>query len=418
MPTVPPIDDEDSLWDERDFAPKPDPISAPAVRPKTNGAHYNAPIAQPSPPQANGQSTSIQRGRKVGRLTLLTDYDAQHASPRDYYLKGLISPGEMSVIYGEPGCGKSFFALYIVRAIAQGRMILGRRVRATSVLFLALEGVAGFENRLRAQIITHEESDAFGYIAQPVDLFTHQNHVADVISAGQLMSAGLIVIDTLNRAISGGSENDPADMGLLIKNIDAIRAATGAHILVIHHSGKDASKGMRGHSSLLGAADMVMDVKRGEKGQPRTVTVPKAKDDADGAEFAFHLKVLEMGIDQDGDAITTCLVEECENGAEAPPTKRTIPAHARLALDQLQNCLIDLGVKHPGNEYIPPGSMCVTADQWRDYLLSAQLINSGGNYREQFKRLRVTLGDAGAIRVWNDYVFTVTSYVPQTTREM
>lgn len=253
-----------------------------------------------------------QRGRRVGKLTLLTDTDALEARPREYLLKGLISPSELSVIYGEPGCGKSFFALYLARAVSQGRQVLGKRIHQSNVLFLALEGVSGFEKRLRAQIMDYQESEGFGYIAQPVDLFADNTARDDVIEAAQIMSAGIIVVDTLNRAMGGGSENDPSDMGQFIKNLDHIRISTGAHICVIHHCGKDSTRGMRGHSSLLGASDVVMEVKREEGSTNRTVSVHKAKDDADDGKYRFALKVRELGVDEDGDPITTCVVEELE----------------------------------------------------------------------------------------------------------
>ena len=268
-----------------------------------------------------------RRGRRVGKLTLLTDEDALKAEPRDYYLKGIFSPGEMSTIYGEPGCGKSFLALYLARAINQGREVLGRRVHQTNVLFLALEGVAGFEKRLKAQIINHQEAPGFSYIAQPIDLFADTAAKNDVTQAAGLIGAGIIVIDTLNRAIGAGSENDPADMGQFIQNIDAIRAATGAHILIIHHSGKDSTRGMRGHSSLLGAADVVIEVVREAPSRIRTIHIHKAKDDADGAQFRFQLNILELGTDADGDPITTCLVEELD----APDERNTV---ASLTTDE------------------------------------------------------------------------------------
>jgi hypothetical protein len=231
----------------------------------------------------------LHRGRQVGKLWLLSDVDAVDAGPRDYFLKGMISPNEMSAIYGEPGCGKSFLALYISRAIAQSREIFGKRVHATNILFMALEGVSGFEKRLKAHILAHGESEYFTYIAQPVNLFSDPAAKEDVIAAIKTCEAGILFIDTLARAMSGGSENDPADMGKFIQTLDAIRLATGVHICVIHHSGKDAARGMRGHSSLLGAVDLSVEVKRDPDTGARIAIVNKAKDDPDGARYPFKL---------------------------------------------------------------------------------------------------------------------------------
>ena len=72
----------------------------------------------------------------------------------------------------------------------------------------------------------------------------------------------LVVIDTLARALAGGNENAPEDMGALIGNAKRIQEATGAAVLFVHHSGKDTSRGSRGHSSLKGAADLEIEVTR------------------------------------------------------------------------------------------------------------------------------------------------------------
>lgn len=282
--------------------------------------------------------TQFPRGRRVGALTVLTDEDALNSATRDYFLKGLISPNEVSAIYGEPGCGKSFFALHLIRSIIQEREAFGRRVHTTNALFLALEGVSGFEKRLKAQIGTWGPTGNFSYIAQPVNLFSNPEAKNDVIRASQSCQAGIIIIDTLNRAMAEGSENDPADMGQFIQNLDALRGATGAHIMVIHHSGKDSARGMRGHSSLLGAVDLALEVKKDADGGPRSATVIKAKDDPDGSKLLFDLEVFELGDDEDGDKITTCIVREADIDDHTPnkSEKITLKPIERLWMEQLK----------------------------------------------------------------------------------
>ncbi len=281
-------------------------------------------------------SLTAARGRKVGRLTLLTDVDARTGRKRDYLLKGILSPGEMSAVYGEPGCGKTFLALYLARCVCAEREAFGRRVHATPVLYLALEGVTGFETRLRAEIDRHEMLEDFSYIAEPINLFSDAHARANVLEAIGLCDAGLVIVDTLNRALGEGSENDPGDMGQFIQNIDAIRTQTGAHVMIIHHSGKDSTKGMRGHSALQGAADVVIEVIRDpDKAKPRTAVVRKAKDDADGTKFTFDLEVVDLGLDDDGDRITTCVVREADQDDANADPKTTLKAEERQWLTQL-----------------------------------------------------------------------------------
>ena len=116
------------------------------------------------------------------------------------------------------------------------------------------------------------------------------------------MGATLIVLDTLSRLLKGGDENSPVDMGTFVANVDEIRHETKAHIAIVHH-GNQASNGSkpRGHSSLTGADDALIEVMRQEDGT-RTARVIDAKDDADGYGFTFKLGVVGLGEDDDGES--------------------------------------------------------------------------------------------------------------------
>ncbi len=358
-----------------------------------------------------------QRGRKIGKLTVLSDIDAKSSAPRDYYLKSLISPAEMSVIYGEPGCGKSFFVLYIVRAIAQERQVLGLRVHPTNILFLALEGIAGFEKRLKAEIERHEESEGFFYIAQPVDLFQDHQAVKDVIAATEMTGAGIVVIDTMNRALAGGSENDPGEMGHFIKNIDAIRSQTGAHVIIIHHSGKDDSRGPRGHSSLLGAADLVLKVSRVEQTAHRTVKIIKSKDDADGADFNFILEVKELGKDIDDEPITTCIVIEDDAQTPSKSKPEKFSQFELLVLSELVE-MINRGFMVQDivpDKKIRVTKKCVTRDDFRDWGVTRGLLSVTesvtknptitGTDRTKLSRALQTLKQKDKICIHGDWIW-------------
>ena len=202
--------------------------------------------------EVNARSAPLE----FGRLRVLSMRDIVDANPRDYLVKGLMAPAEMSVWWGPPKCGKSFLMLRIAYAIAQGRSIFGRRVKPRPVLYVAAEGEAGLAGRLRA--IRDECGDAPGFhlIAQPVDLLHPGGDLESVRKAAkdERVGAGLIVLDTLARVMAGGDENGPEDMGRLIANIGALRSYTDAHVAVVHHGTKNPNGGTpRGHGSLIGA---------------------------------------------------------------------------------------------------------------------------------------------------------------------
>src|SRR5204862_79157 len=91
----------------------------------------------------------------------------------------------------------------------------------------------------------------FAAITTPIDHCTQTADTEKVVSAVQDAALGmrveLIVIDTLSRVMAGGNENQPDAMGAFVRNIDRLRAATGAAVLIVHHSRKDASRGARRH---------------------------------------------------------------------------------------------------------------------------------------------------------------------------
>ena len=250
---------------------------------------------------------------KFGDLVLKNISDAQNAPPREYIVKGLLGVGEMSVVCGPPKCGKSFATLHVAYAVSQGRQVWGRRVKQRTVLYVALEGESGFAKRLRAQVLTYGASKDIHYIAQPVPLFDRPEQAQDIIAAALHVKAGLIVIDTHARAMTGGDENQAKDTGGLVGLYDEIRHATGAHLLVIHHTGKDAERGGRGSTALPAAADAWLGVAKDEAAGSHALEVKLSKDDASGDALNFKLAVIEIGEpDEDGDPVTTCIVEELD----------------------------------------------------------------------------------------------------------
>jgi KaiC/GvpD/RAD55 family RecA-like ATPase len=283
---------------------------------------------------------------------------------RDYIVKGLFSPGEISVIVGPPKCGKSFFAMHLGYAVAQTRKVFSRRVKPVTVLYAAAEGEGGIGKRITALARKYGEALRFHVVAQPIDLLrsdVSQGHLRALIKIARMVDAGLIVIDTLNRAMAGGDENAPTDMGRFIANVSDLRHETGAHIAVVHH-GNEASGGTkpRGHSSLKGAADAIIEVTKDDDGTRRAV-IAAAKDDPDGTVMGFKLNVVELGEDEDGDPITTLLVEEL---TEAPQPSATLPKAAKVALNMLENLIAGHGTSLPPGADFPQGVRGCREDVW------------------------------------------------------
>ncbi|EOY8379226.1 AAA family ATPase, partial [Escherichia coli] len=119
----------------------------------------------------------------------------------------------------------------------------------------------------------------------------------------------LIVIDTLARCFGGNDENDSRDMGAFIQGCDAIKQATGATVLVVHHSGKDETKGARGSSAFRAALDAEYRISRENSDVTALVAAcTKMKDAEEPKESAYDLKSVEVFTDTDGEEIVSMVV--------------------------------------------------------------------------------------------------------------
>ena len=249
---------------------------------------------------------------KAHRIFTLSD--ATPVLKSSYLIKGWLGRSQMSVIYGPSNVGKSFFCLDMAFSVAAGGEWNGSRVRGGPVLYLATEGGQAFRNRVYALKQVKGVDDAPLFVRpSPIDLLRAE---VDLPALTELIKeiterAGepaLIVVDTLSRAMAGGNENGPEDMTRFIGNLDVLRELTGAHIMVVHHSGKDTAAGARGHSSLRAASDTEIELELADDGL-KLVKTTKQRDMEPKPPLGFKLGVLELGNDEDGDPVTTAFIE-------------------------------------------------------------------------------------------------------------
>lgn len=218
-------------------------------------------------------------------------------------VKGLLDLGAMSVMYGASNTGKSFLAMMLAYYIASGRAWAGMKVTRSGVAYIVGEGARGIGRRAAALRAKYGPCDGFNLLRSGVNLFDAGADLEPLIVAIQgLGGVGFIVIDTLARAMAGGDENSTKDMSAFVKNIDRLRAATGAHVMLVHHSGKVAANGARGSSALRAATDTEIEIADGQ------FAVTKQRDLDKSFSCAFALDEVELRRDQDGDRIVSCTV--------------------------------------------------------------------------------------------------------------
>lgn len=242
---------------------------------------------------------------KPSRLFMLTPKDISLDTSRTSLVHGVIDHGAMSVMYGESNVGKTFVAMDIAFHIAAGIPWNNRRTTQGAVLYVAAEGGRGAKDRILALRQQHNLHDFPLFLVPcPVDLLRKDADTKPLITlAQQCPPLSLVVIDTLSRALAGGNENSSDDMGAYVMNADRIREATRAHVMTIHHSGKDTSKGARGHSLLRAATDTEIEIADNQ------LKITKQRDMEMLPPSGFTLIPHQLGTTAEGDHISSCTVE-------------------------------------------------------------------------------------------------------------
>jgi hypothetical protein len=255
----------------------------------------------------------------VKRFTLLGINDLAALPPTEHLVKGVLPSSGLAAIYGPSGSGKTFLALDLIMAIACQADWFGHKVKNAPVVYVGLEGKGGINNRIQAWRIKNPKLTPtnFKIILDNFDLMNKVNvaELAQAIIAAQ-MYQGVIVIDTLNQASPAADENSSQDMGVIIKHLKLLQEMTGGLVLIIHHTGKNTSQGLRGHSSLKAALDANIEVVGSDK---RSWLLEKSKDGEDGKCFGFRLEAQNLGTDSDGDPITSCTVERDHSAILSKP---------------------------------------------------------------------------------------------------
>jgi len=299
------------------------------------------------------------------RYSLLTDDDLCKLPPLQWRIKKVLPEKGFAAVSGASGSGKSFAVIDMTQAIAAGHSWFGYKSKPCNVLYCALEGEGGIAGRVAAYRIRYgATSPNIRYLVQPFSLL-ESGDITDLAQAIKANGQGaeVVVLDTLNRAAPGADENDSKSMGQIIAAAKELQTLIGGLVLLVHHVGKDASKGLRGHSSLHAALDAVIEVRR--DGDRREWVIAKSKDGEDGEAHPFKLDVVELGTDEDGEPVTSCVVHPLEEVADS--IRRALPpksGNQRTVWDALGEIFRKAGnVKPEGApDTLPQGRPCITLE--------------------------------------------------------
>jgi hypothetical protein len=248
-----------------------------------------------------------------------------------------------SIVYGESSIGKSFQEMDKDFCIAAGLPWAGKPVKQGGVVWVAAEGGRGVYKRLEALKQHYKRDDVpFFIVPCPVDLLRPNADTKPLIEMiqGIERDKGVKVVkatvDTLSRALAGGNENGPEDMGALIKNCDKLRFACRLHLTLIHHTGLADKSRARGSSLLRAAADTEIEITRGR------IRVTKQRDMEQTGEWGFRLSSMNLGPDEKGRPVSSPWVEILPKGSPLAEPLDLEPELQMLA-DEIEANLTEKG---------------------------------------------------------------------------
>lgn len=346
-----------------------------------------------------------------GKFQLVPFARLQPNASSAYLIRGFIPRTGLTVVWGPPKCGKSFLMTDAMLHVALGWDYRGRKVSGGPVVYCAFEGAGGYGKRAEAFRNYHhlDQSQADPpFFLMPTHMSFAADHPALITSiSGQIGSDKpvAVVLDTLNRSLEG-SESSDQDMAAYIRAADAVREAFGCAVIIVHHCGIDGTR-PRGHTSLTGAVDAQLAVKRDGEDNI-TATVEWMKDGPEGETVYSRLEAVDVGTDQDGETITSCVVVPVTAATGTSTVKKTarLPKAAQTALRALQETISDCGIVPLAPGHIPAGVHVVTVDQWRQRAYRMGISTGEERARQKaFKGASERLISDQHVGFWDDQVW-------------
>ncbi len=317
----------------------------------------------PDPFLTHANEPKLEQQSSTRRKLLVESWDSIKDEPVEWLVESIIPKKAFVALYAPPASWKSFISLDLAEAIATGRDWMGYKIpKKGAVLYICGEGHGGMGARVKACKIQNKSPDGANLyiIRAQLNLRSSPEDFAELLNAINELIAEidepleLIILDTLMRMSGGGfNENSSEDMGGFITQAGKLQEIFECALMVIHHSGKDVTKGLRGHSSLLGAVDTELEIQRLDSVinsadasvvGSAILTVSKQKDGADSIQIGIEVVLVEIGTSDLGFEITTSLaIRHNQEIAGSNPKGRKNNAgngeNQRLEMDSLMKVI-------------------------------------------------------------------------------
>ena len=281
-------------------------------------------VPTPKPPESGGEQPS---GSEESPLEMLHPADVKSGDvlKTEYLVKRVLERGSNCVLFGKWNVGKTFVVLDMAASIACGLPWFGNRVKQGRVLYLGYEGIRAMKKRMIAlrgkypQLKDPTVPFRWAPLHNPLTSDVGKIELQRAIARFKTLHGGppdLVIIDPLMNAL-GGDDADATLMGKLNLRVASLMRVEKCTVMRVHHTGHGSEERARGHSSLPAGVDTEIRVDRDH------ISLTKQRDDT-LKQFDFDLVEVTVGTDQDGESVTTMIVEQLEDNPSSGKLTRTL----------------------------------------------------------------------------------------------
>ena len=174
--------------------------------------------------------------------------------PPQPLVEGWLFGDSLGRIVGPSRGLKSFVAMDIACCVATGRPWHGHITKQGTAVYVVGEGSAGTKQRVDAWVqATGMEIGDTNLLVLPWAVQTAGPEWSDFVRHLGMLKPALVVLDTQARVTVGRDENSAQDMGEAVAGWEELRTATGACVLLVHHTGVAGGERGRGSGAVFGA---------------------------------------------------------------------------------------------------------------------------------------------------------------------
>lgn len=294
-------------------------------------------------------------------------FDERSIFDQEFVAYPLFAERESVLIAAEPKAGKTAIALKLSMQVAYGED-MGNDFKVSKkrpVLYFTLEGARAVEMRIRAE---HDDRKNRGVAVPDRDMLfvvdrphnfgapeLRDANCAKIVLHNEMCKQefgtelGLVVIDTLTKAMPGKDQNSVDDTSELFEMIGFLRShGVKATIVFIHHLSKQGN--VRGSTNIEAEVDLVLGVKKDDKAGLVYLDIRRARSIDEEVSYAFKFESHYLGETKQGHKLHAPIVRLVGGEAIAAVGKT---AAAAMQYSKAMDELIKLGAgRHPVAEVV------------------------------------------------------------------